>query len=458
MTLQASGFINQGSQFLSSLLIAYLLGSHGQGLLAVAVMLQGLFYNFVHMGVVPATVSMVAASAARDMQEKVATWLAFLVKSYAVVSLLMVVGGWFLLPLVSDWLYLDKYGAETSGDIGLWAWLLTLWIPIDTPRALAQVSFHATRRMLPLAQLDNAQELMRMFLVVSGAILGGRYGEPVLGAVLGEILSRVLAAALAVQMYHRARSDGGAWLPGFGEILRRVPGVPLIRGMRLGVRVGVIKTAAAIVVTILPRLLLGRYASMSWVAYFHVAQRLAGVVQMMMQGVSRTVLPALSEQSSKRDLAGFKRLYLRSTVFTGLGISAAWLVMLMLVKPVVGWLWPADYAEPVFVCCLILTCGLVPLSFAVAQDPFYILTDRMKANVVICFAGALVTIPANMVLIRLVPTTGPVWGLTFYMAWVLVHFVYIRRYFRSARPGEGFWAPPEAPGSSEARAAPAAGA
>jgi len=85
--------------------------------------------------------------------------------------------------------------------------------------------------------------------------------------------------------------------------------------------------------------------------------------------------------------------------------------------------------------------GVVPLSFAVAQDPFYILTDRMKANVIICAVGALVTIPANAILIHFQPTTGPVWGLTVYMAWVLVHLVYIENYFRRVAPGSPFWRP-----------------
>ena len=55
-----------------------------------------------------------------------------------------------------------------------------------------------------------------------------------------------------------------------------------------------------------------------------------GIPQMMMQGVSRNILPALSEQSGKRDLAGFKRLYLRATIFTGLVISGLTLIGLPL--------------------------------------------------------------------------------------------------------------------------------
>jgi O-antigen/teichoic acid export membrane protein len=155
-----------------------------------------------------------------------------------------------------------------------------------------------------------------------------------------------------------------------------------------------------------------------------------GFPLMMMQGVSRTILPALSERRGLQDLAGFRRLYMRTTWLAGSALTAFVLLCLLLVKPFVGLAYPADFAEPVLKCCMILALGVIPLAFAVAQDPFYILTNRMKANLIICLVGALVTIPANVVLLRIYPDTGPVWGQALYLSWVLVHFVYIAAYFR----------------------------
>ena len=440
-TLQVSGSLNHVSQLFSSVVIAYLLGAHGQGLFAVAVMLQALFYNLVNVGVVQATVSQVAAASARGLNDKVADWLAFLVKTYALASVVLVGAGYFALPAVSEWWFARTLGAQAARELGQWAWWLTFWIPIDTPRAVSQVAFQATRRMLPLGMLDNAHELMRMFLVLLGAAITGSAK----GAVLGEVASRVLTTYLALHMYADARRDGGPWLPGMGEILRRVRGIPLLKGLRLGIRVGVIKNTTTLVVTILPRLLLGGFASMSWVAYFHIAQRFMGLPLMLMQGVSRTILPALSERRGLRDLAGFRRLYLRTTLLTGGAITLFVLAALPLVEPAVKLLMPDDYGGPVAICCAILALGVIPSSFAVAQDPFYILTDRMKQNVILCFVGALVTIPANAVLVAVNPTTGPVWGQTLYLSWVLVHFAYIAHYFRRVAPDGEFWA--RAPGA-----------
>lgn len=426
LVLQISGMITVTTSFVSSASIAFLLGAHGMGLFAVAVTLQAAFYSLAHVGVVSATVSQLAAASTRELREKVTLWLAFFVKVYVLFSAVMIAVGWLAMPALARWWYGHELGVEAAHELGLWAWWLTWWILIDTPRATVQVAFQSTRRMMGLAQLDNAFELMRMFLVILGAAITG---SPA-GAIAGEIGGRLLGSYLALHMYRDSHGDGAAWLPTMGEVFRRASSTPIREGLRLAVRVGVIKSATNMVVTVLPRLLLGGTAGFAWVAYFHVAQRIMVLPQMLMQGVSRNVLPALAEKRGKRDFAGFKHLYWKSTLLAGIAISAVTIVGVLLVKPVVDLTFPADYGWPVFLCCAILAVGMVPASFAVAQDPFYILTNRMKANLALCLVGALVTIPANAYLVWVDPEKGAVWGQSLYLAWVLVHFVYIAWYFR----------------------------
>jgi O-antigen/teichoic acid export membrane protein len=204
-------------------------------------------------------------------------------------------------------------------------------------------------------------------------------------------------------------------------------------------RIGAIKTPTIIVTTVGPRLLIGGLAGMPWVSYFTLAQRFMGLSTMLMQGVGRTSMPALAEQRAKRDLAGFKRLFLRTTLMTGAAISGLVLIGLPFVESVVGFLWPPDFAEPVALCCMILAIGVVPSSFAVAIDPFYILCDRMRQNLTISFVALAVTIPTNVVLVYMLPTTGAVWAHTVYMCLIVSHFIYIAHYFRNVSATDDFW-------------------
>ncbi len=447
LALQASGMLTQLSGFAASALLAFALGSHGQGLFVMAVTLQALMFNLVNVGVIQATVSQVAAASTRDKRPKLADWLAFLVKTYLITSTLMIGVGYFALPYLCEKVYGSQLPRDEARELGRWAWWLTFWIAIDTPRAVTQVAFHGTRRMKPLAQLDGAHELIRLVTTVGGVVITG---SPA-GAVLGEIASRALASYLAAHMYHAARADGGAWLPGWREIVARVPGIPMRQGIRLGLRIGLIKNTTTLVITVLPRLLLSGAAGFSWVAYFTIAQKIMGVAGIAMQGVSRNTLPALAEMRGKHDFPGFRRLYWRTTLVGGGVVSAAILVGLALTPVLLRIAYPEDYSDPVFTCCLILALGMIPSAFAVAQDPFYILTNHMRANLVICLIGALVTIPANLWLVTVFPLTGPVWGQALYLAWVLVHFGYIARYFRAVDPTR-VWAAPESAGGASGAA------
>lgn len=432
-TLQVSGMLNQASQLLSSIVLAYLVGSHGQGMYFLAIALQGVVHNLVNVGVVAASTTQVAAASVRDSREKVAGWLAFLVKANVTFSLGVIVVGWWLLPISAHW-FDHQLGPGEADTLGRWAWYLALWPLIDTPRMVAQVAFLGTRRMLKLSQLDNGQEVVRAALVIFGALITGGFE----GALAGEILSRVLSSYLAVDLYFAARRDGEAWLPSMRDVFRRAREVPFSSGMRLALRIGFIKNMNVLWMDLMPGLLLAGFAGPAFLAYYRVANKVMGVPLMMLQGITRTVLPALSEKRGLRDLEGFRRIYYRAARGSVLVVGGLTLLMLPFVKPFVAALWPADYAEPVFTYSWILALGLVPIAYSVGLDAFYMLTDQMKTCLTIVLVGSVVTIPANVFLIWAFPETGAAWGQTLYRACVVAHFVFVAWYFRHSA-AQGHW-------------------
>jgi O-antigen/teichoic acid export membrane protein len=417
-TLQIAGMINQLSQLASTVFLAFLLGAEGQGQFVLAVALQGLLHFVIATGVVPATVAQIAAAHVRGNHDKTAGWIAFLAKAVLTFGTIVLAVGWFVLPWLGQAFY-DEHGH--GHQIGMWAWFLCLEPLLDLPRVVASVAFQGTRRMRALGQVENADEIVRFFLVVLGAAITG---SPA-GAIAGTVIAALFGSVLAIELYSTARHDDGPPLPGVRDILRRMPDVPLWKGLRLGIRVGLLKNGTALFLSIFPRLIIGKIVGEAWTSYFHIAQRVLTVPTMFMLGVSRTSLSALGELAGKKDWRGFRRLFTRVTLLTGGALSALILIGFPLVKPIASVLFTHDYVEPVFAYYRILALGYIPFTFAVAIESFYIATNHVRTWLVITVIGAIVTIPLNVWLILHVPYTGTAWGLSLYQSWVLVHLAWI---------------------------------
>lgn len=434
-TLQVAGVLNQASQVVSTALIAYLLGAHRQGLFSIAIALQGMAWFLINVGVAQATISQIGGATARGYDHKTAAWLALFTKAVLLFGSLIVVLGWFLLPWLGGELYDDR-------QVGILAWWLCFQPLIELGKHVASVAFQGTRRMLSLGQLENAHELVRLFLVVGGALLT----NSVEGAILGQLAAAAFGSSLGLALYARARRDGGHALPTLREIVRWFPEVPLRKGVRLGFRVGLVKNAHVMVMDVLPRLIIGAVAAPEYTAYFHIAHRILGMPTMVMQGISRTMLPALGELAGLADRQAFRRLFVRVTVFTGALITAGILLFLPFVPPVARMLLPPGYAEPVFHYAWILAIGRSIFAFAVALEAFYIAANRVKLWLWLSLIGSFVTVPINIVLILEVETWGTAWGVTVYQSWILVHLMCIGWVLRHSGGDEssGDDRPPEA--------------
>jgi len=433
-TLQVAGMLNQASQVLSTVLIAALLGARGQGQFVSAIALQALIHFLINVGASQAAISQIAAACARENRVKVAGWLAFMVKTILVVGGLVFALGWMVLPWVGENLYglLQPEIADDGRLIGYWAWLLCLQPLLELPRTVATVAFQGTRRMLALGQVENGQEIVRLFLVALGATITG---SP-FGAICGTLGASAIGSLVAVEVFRRELRVNPGLLPGVREVARGVKAVPLLRGLRQGLRIGLLKNGNTLFLTVFPRLIIGGVVGMDWVAYFHIAQRIMQVPMMFLLGVSRTVLPALGELAGLKDMSRFRQLFWRVTGFSGLLVGGGILALLPFVHVLVEELFPRGYAEPVSRYYLILCFGYVPFSLGAAIESFYITANQVRAWLLLTLLGAILTIPTNVWMILSIPYTGTAWGISLYQSWVLVHLGYIAFFFATHRQDE----------------------
>lgn len=419
-TLQLGGLFNAAGNIATSLVLAHVLGAKGQGQYLVAIFLYSLWITVLNLGVIQAAVNQVASHSARGETDKAAGWLAFVAKVYLIGGILLVLSGHLFLP---------DLGERFLGDrqYGVWAsWLA--WIPlIEIPRVVAASAFQGTRRMFDLAQTENGQELVRLFLVILGAVATK---SPV-GPILGMLGASMFGSLIAVEKYSAARRDDGYPLPSVALVLSKVRLVPLRKGLSLGLRIGVLRQVDALCMNTLPPLMVKAITgSPEMVAYFRIARQVMTLPWVFMQGISRTALPAMSELAGVRNKAGFRRAYLKIT-FMGGGIVASGIVAAVPFVPfVVGMVAPPDYKEPVTTLAWILAVGHVIASFSLATDSFYIAAGQLRAGVIIAAIG-FITQPLFALFTYWDPRIGPGWGQVAIMCWVLPHYCYIGWYLRS---------------------------
>lgn len=422
LTLQASSLINAAANLASTVILAHVLGAHAQGQFYVALSLYALLFFLLNQGLAGASVSQIAAARARGLEDKAAAWLGFLTKSYALVGVLLVGLGWWGLPELARWMRADA-------DTARWALWLT-WTPfLELPKVVIAAALQGTRRMLPLARIENGTELVRLVAVCAGALYFADAG----GAVLGTLLASTLSSVIACALYASAQREFEG-LPSWASILGHARDVPLRKGLPLGLKLGLTRSVDALGTQALPTLILNFVSgSSAAVAYLRIAQRLLSVPLLLMQGISRNLLPKFSELAGLREIERFRREFVRTMLISGALISAGVICVMPLLSLGVHWFFPESYHEPVSWMAWILVPGFVVMSFSVANDIFYLVTNTLLAGVVICLVGLVFNAFAVWYLAWLDPFYGVAWGLSLTYASAAMHYAYEAWWFRTHR-------------------------
>ena len=419
-TLQVGAMLVSFGNLLSATGLAYLLGSQRQGEFYVAISLYSLLWFLVNLGLVAVTISKVAAALGNKDRGEAAAWLAYLMKAYTVLGTLVAATGIMILPWAAENVMKSRY------DVGLYAGFLALTPLLDIPRVVAGAGLQATRRMLPLAQSDNGFELVRVYLVLLGAVLTGDLRGPVVGSLCASVLGSLLASALYIRECKRIPD----LLPSPGEILRRVRGVPIRKGIAIGLRMGAVQNLNALGMQILPALILKRFGSDSWVAYLRLAQRIMNLPLMLMQAVSRTALPLFSKLAGTKDMRAMCHAYFRTSLFSGVTIGAGILAFMPFLPIALQYMFKPEYREPIETICWILVPGFLVMSFSIANDTFYLVTGTLRVGILVSILGALINLPLIAFLAWKFPTVGVAWGLTASMMWSAWHLGYAFYWYR----------------------------
>ncbi len=419
-TLQVGAFLVAGSNFIGAVVMTHVLGAAELSIFYLGVSTYSLLWALLNLGLANVVTKRIAAAVRSGARDLICGWMGVFVRLSVVLALAAFLVGLMVFPPVSRL----AFGLEGE-RIARLAGVLVLVPLLDVPRIVCSAALQGERRMAALARVDLGHELCRLILVVSGAL----YFGSAWGAVLGLLASSVCGSLLALDAYGRERQRYESCLPSLARAVRS-RAIPARAALREGVQVGLVRNVDSLGVQTLPTLILGSLGDAGWVAYLRIAQRMVSVARVIMQGINRTALPALSQLAGVKDVPGLRRTYWRASLLSGATITAGLLLALPLLPLVLPVLFPPDFVDPLWTMVLILTPGLCVVSFSVANDVFYLVTDQMGVAIKLSILGLLVNTTQVAFFAWWLPTIGVAIGLTVTCLWSLVHVAYAWSWFR----------------------------
>lgn len=416
----------QGVTFLgTSILLARYLGDYDLGRWDFARTLFTFTYFLMTMGVGNATISRYSAAVARQDRAACIDALAVLLKLGAVMCVIAVSMGYWALPWISEY----RTGDAVPGRL---AWILCTVGVFEVIRTFGMAALVGARLMRQFASIDIVSNLARVVLILLAMLLDGGL-EGIAWAITAHF---VLGGLLAVWAYRQARAqDVKSAPPPVREVLAAVPGSSMRELVKTSLYLAVNKGIHELVPLAAVFLVAG--FSFEDTGVFGVARKISWGLALLVGGVGRAFLPALGYRIGSSDVPIEKMgpTLFRVTLASGLIFAALTTAAVLLVPWVLSTFYGPEFVDG-FGLFLGLVVGNYMLGFAVAIEPFYLFSGRLKVLV-----GT--NLVAYAVWLTLASTVGVAngpmgiaWAAGLARLFIVFHLIYIWWFYRRARARE----------------------
>lgn len=397
LTLQVGSFATMGIQFVTSVVIANLLGPHPLGVYYQARALLDLVNMLANLAVGQALITPLAAAHAQKNREESLRIIAYFLKMGLTVSLVTSAVG-LLAGSYLGAVFLD------DPQIGDLARVLFVTPPLLTLFNMATLAFQSSRQVGRLTLLENGYLISTSLLNVAVVMLGGGVNELLYSVAFATLLT----AVASLWMYSRALPKMPSF-PTLLEIVKAAPGVPLRRYFAFSALVSVDKNFANLI-SLAPTILLGRWATAVDVAYYKVAANLTvTLLSVPMSPISRNLYAKLAEVRVKAPWR-IGRVLVQVTLGS-LAISGGFAMGLMLAAPFIIQIYKPAYL-PALAAMYALGVRCALLGFGVGLGPLYQVLGRMKLAIASKIVPALVMLGTGYLLIPPLGAVGAGWMVT----------------------------------------------
>ncbi len=363
MTLQVGSLATMGLQFVTSVVIANILGADLLGRYVLATNVLDFVVMFANLAVGQALITRLAAAHARRDPEESKNILAYFVKTGVVVALIEFAVGVGLS---------EQAGFLASGDAeyGYLARVLFVSPLFGVFFNMVILALQSSRQIRRLTMLENGALMGTSLLNVAVVALGGG----VKGLLYSVALAPLLTSAAALLLYRSTRPRMSGF-PTIGEIVRAAPGVPYRRYFVFSALVSVDKNFANLLEKA-PMILLGHQATPEAAAFFKVAFNLMKPLAVPFAPIARNLYAKLAELASKGAPRDLGMALLKVSLGSG-AISAASSVAMMILAPFILMIYRPEFMASLPV-IYVLGVRFALLGFGVGLGPIYQVLNEME--------------------------------------------------------------------------------
>lgn len=412
------------SNVAGSVALAHILGARELSVYYLAISAYALVWTFLNLGLGPVAAMRIAGSVRSGNTEQLAASVGVFLRLALMLGLVSCGIGLLTHAFAPPWLADRIFKADGVRVVG-YAAILAIGPLFEAPRNICISALQGERRMLALSRVELGQEVARLGFVIMGALITG----DALGPTLGLLAGTFFGALLAIDGYSRERRRKGSILPPLLTALR-ANGVGAGSAIKEGVKIGLVRNVHSLGVETIPSLLLGAFGNSVWVTYLRNAQRVGGMLRVLMLGINRTALPVFSQLAHVKDVPALRRSYWKVSSLSGVVTILGLAVALPLLPFAIRLLYPEEFWGPVYTLVLILSPGIAVASFSVANDVFYLVTQQMRVAVLISLGGLIVTTGVCATCVHFMPEIGAAVGLSIACLWSLVHMGYAGQWLR----------------------------
>ena len=434
LALQVSKLVSVGISFVSSVLIARLMGPSEYGEWALVASFVAIWQSFNLTGIGPSTVTRLSAAVGAQNADEALNLMAFYVK----IALLWAVTCFtFLLLLgtpIASWLYSYDVTLLSSPllpivfkvpepRIGTLAAIYTLVLVPDAIYNLVVIALQSRRSMRIAAVLENVNLVMLAGCVVAALIVS----PTAPGMLVGRLIYSYTTMLLSLWLYRRERTKAVLQYPTFGAIVSRARSVPIRPYWRFGFAIALDRNIANFFVQI-PMQIVGIFAGKEAAGYLQLALKAMQLPNTLTSAIFDNMQTVVPQAIGRRDYANLWRNFNRVIGALTIGAIAFYGLLVLSVmafgEPIAAFLYGDAWLPAVPLLPAIAVYGAVTTVGGVF-GPLYRALGLMRSAIMVKIAALILGTGIGILLVQQMGALGGAWmvSITFALSIAFTAFV-----------------------------------